>query len=412
MPKVRSNIRRSALAAVAVLCMGSVLSDIPSAYAHGEGTQQSWVRTTTSTFFDMEYSGDVRKLDGDRGYELDVGASLKVTGKVKISDQFPAVLGGFGLGHIGLLMPGPVLAMHNITVNGAFTPGSVTMKPGDVFTFEMDLVGRRPGRYHIHPRIDLKAKGPTVGAGVWVRVNATGKPYKHDVMLTSGKSVDIESYAAGTVYSYQILWLVLALVFVVGFFRKKRLLSRLSAVRRGLDDGPMISPRDRKFAGAMGLIALLVIVGSNAYASSEWKTIPLQVRRESVPVYDVPHLADAVMQRARYEKDGEHLRLVIDVKSAPDATVHIERLVMGSVSLAAKPYYSASEDELLTPEPNQPVPAGGTQRYTFDISAHKLNEERLLFTNSAVAQIGGLLIVRSDDGRRSWVNVVADLVKE
>lgn len=410
-------MRRSAVGrwclTVVMACTSLVLLDAAPAQAHGEGTQQSWVRTTTATFFDVEFSGDARDLGGDRGYEVNVGEVLKVTGKMQLSDKWPAVLGGFGLGSIGALVPGPVLAIQDIRVNGAFTPGSVVMKPGDFFNFELKLIGRRPGHYHLHPRVDLKGKGPIVGAGTWVTVRATGKPYEHKVTLASGKQVNVERYGADLVYGYQLLWMAIALLFVVVWFRKKRLLSRLAALRRGEDDSLMISSRDKKFTAAIGLLTIITIAAGYIYATNKWDTIPLQVRREAVPAVQPTPLADAVLREARYSADRERLRMVVDVKSLPGTPrVRIERLMLGPVSVAAKPFYSARRDELLTSRPDGYVEAGGTQTFTFDISAHKLNEERLLFTNSAIAQIGGLLIVRSDDGRRGWVSIIGDLIKE
>ena len=38
------------------------------------------------------------------------------------------------------------------------------------------------------------------------------------------------------------------------------------------------------------------------------------------------------------------------------------------------------------------------------------DRHRLLFTNTAIAQIGGLLIVRDAGGERTWVSLVADLI--
>lgn len=401
-----------ALGVLTLLSTGFVLADAAPASAHGEGTQQSWVRTTTATFFDVTYGGDATDLGGDKGYQVDVGSTLKVTGKLQISDKWPAVLGGFGLGEIAMLSPGPVLTIRSVKVNGEFVPGSVVMKPGDFFTFEIDLVGRRPGHYHLHPRVDLKGKGPIVGAGTWVRVKATGEQYKHVVTLGSGENIDVERYAAGTVYAYQFLWVAIGLVFVVGWFYKKRLLNRLTLIRRGEDEGTMTTRMDRRFTAVMGVVTLAVILVAYSVAANKWDTIPLQVRREAVPTIQPPQLVDAVMTEARYNEVGEKLHLSIDVKSKPGSPpLTIERLMMGSVSLSTEPYYDEVTDALLAPQPDTAVAPGATQTYTFDVSAHRLNQERLLFTNSAIAQIGGLLVVRGADGQRTWVSVVSDLIK-
>lgn len=406
---MRGLATRFSVAAVATAAL-VLLTAVP-AFAHGERTQPSWVRSTTSTFFDLEYSGDVRTLGtgGAREYALDVGDVLRLKGKVHISDKWPAVLGGFELGQIGVLMRGPVLALRDLRVNGVFTPGSVVMKPGDSFEFEAELVGRRAGRYHIHPRIDLKGKGPVVGPGTWVRVRDSGA-YARDVTLASGERVNLETYAVGRVYGYHFLWIGIAAVFCTAWLWRKRLLSRLVAVRNGVPDDELVSSRDRWLTTAIGGLSLLLIVGGFVYAANEWSTIPIQVRRETVPELRPPALADATMRSARYDDHGRSLEMVVEVTNRSNTPVEIERLVVGTVSAASPSFAVVGHDEPMELEPRGAVEPGQTRTVTMRVPTTALEEDRLLFTNSAVAQVGGLLVMRDAAGQRSWRSLVADLV--
>lgn len=399
--------RLSAGAVIAAL----VMFQAAPASAHGERTQPSWVRSTTSTFFDLEYSGDARIVDEgeDRVYVLDLGEVLRVTGKVQISDKWPAALGGFNMGAIGVLMQGPVLALRDLKVNGVFVPGSIVMEPGDLFEFEAELVARRTGRYHIHPRIDLKDKGPTVGPGTWVRVRDNGD-YDRDVTLASGETVDLERFALGRVYSYHLFWIALAAFFCAGVLWRKRLLSRLLAVRWETPDRELLSSRDRHLTTIVGGLTLAVIVGGFVYARNEWTTIPIQVRREYVPEVRPPQLADARLTEARYDEDGQSLSLRLELTNQAASPIQVERLVMGPVSLAPSSF-AGDLDEALRLEPSGALEPGQTRTVELTFASDALEEHRLLFTNSAVAQIGGLLIVRDADGQRSWVTLVADLIE-
>lgn len=403
-------MRRLTRLSVVVIVATLVVLHPSSAHAHGERTQPSWVRSTTSTFFDIEYSGDARVVgEGeDRTYVLGVGDVLTVRGKVQISDKWPAVLGGFNLGTIGVLMQGPVLALRDLKVNGVFAPGSVVMEPGDFFTFEADLVGRTPGRYHIHPRIDLKGKGPTVGPGTWVRVRDTGN-YEREITLASGERVDLERFALGRVYGYHLFWIGLAALFCAGVLWRKRLLSRLLAVRRGTPDAELIAPRDKRFTAVVGAVSLLVIMGGFLYARNEWTTIPIQVRREPVPELQPPLLADARVSEARYDEDRQSLTMLLELTNRASSAVEIERFVMGPVSMAPGGV-AGEQDEALRLEPSGSLEPGATRRVRLTMSTEALEENRLLFTNTAVAQVGGLLIVRDGEGQRSWVTLVADLI--
>ena len=96
-------------------------------------------------------------------------------------------------------------------VNGMFEPGSVEMQVGGSYTFSQVLVGRKPGRWHIHPRLDLKGKGPIIGPGRWVTIPQGGRPYAEPVVLASGKTIDLERYGLSAVVGWHALWAVLAL---------------------------------------------------------------------------------------------------------------------------------------------------------------------------------------------------------
>ena len=82
---------------------------------------------------------------------------------------------------------------------------------------------------------------------------------------------------------------------------------------------------------------------------------------------------------------------------------------MGPVSMAPGGV-AGEQDEALRLEPSGSLEPGATRRVRLTMSTEALEENRLLFTNTAVAQVGGLLIVRDGEGQRSWVTLVADLI--
>lgn len=401
--------------AVSVMVIATVLTSVATpAGAHGERTQPSWARTMTATFFDVQYSGVRSRGQGaDRELQVDVGEVLKLSGKVKISDQWPATLGDFEKGQIGVLMQGPVLLMRDMKVNGEFASGSIVMQPGDSFAFETELVGRRPGLYHIHPRIDLEGKGPIVGAGTWVRVRDTGEEFQYLVTLESGERVDMERYQTGTVYGYHVLWVGLGVVFCIGWLARKRLLSRLAAVQRGVSDRELISSRDRVYSAVVGAVTIALVVGAFVYASNQWSTIPVQVRQEAVPELEPPQLAEVDMQEARYDQQGHSLRLTVQLRNTTSSPIQVERLVVGPVTVAAETFHvRGKDDEMLGMQPDAALEPGTQRTVTFTVPTRQLERERVLATAStALEQLGAVLIVQDDDGRRSWVSVAGDLIK-
>jgi methane/ammonia monooxygenase subunit B len=405
-----------ALARLGVVLGAAALVLVPAdaALAHGERTQPSWARTATSTFFDVQYSGARFTGTGDeKEYVVGVGDTLQVSGKVHISEYFPAAMGGFDMGAIGFLMQGPVLALRDLKVNGVFVPGSLVMGRGDTFSFEATLVGRRPGRFHVHPRIDIKGKGPTVGDGTWVRVRDNGEDYERPITLASGERIDLERFGLGRVYQYHLLWIALAAAFCTGLLWRKRLLSRLLAVREGVPDQELVTSRDRRLTGVVGIVTVVLIIGGFLYARNEWTTIPLQVRREAVPKLEPPELATARLAEARYDEDRGSLTLRLELENrSTTSAVQVERLVVGPVSLAPSQFRVAGEDEPLRLADDAPLQPGERRTVTLTAATGALEEHRLLFANSALAQLGGLLIVRDAEGERSWVALLADLIRD
>lgn len=400
---------RSGRIAIVLGALCGVFGVAPPAFAHGEASQPSWVRTTTATFFDVQFYGPSQE-DSRGGYALRVGDTLRISGKLHISDQWPVVLGGFELGSIGVLMPGPVFVMRDRRINGTSVPGSIVMRPGDSFEFEILLAARRTGRFHLHPRVDLKDKGPVVGAGEWFSIGKGARSYGEPVLLQSGKRVNLEDFGSRWVYGWHLLWVAFGALVVLRWVPWKGLFSRLAAVRRGIPEGEVIAGRDRKFAAGVGVITLALIVAGSTYASQRWETISLQVRRDHVSEMRPPQLAEAVAQGATYDARRQSLKLVVDVRSLTDAPVRVERLVIGPLSIAAADFRTADE-QLLKTVPSVPLVGGEKQTTEFTIEGDALKKARLVSQDSsALDQIGSLIVFRDLAGQRSWVTVVADLV--
>jgi methane monooxygenase/ammonia monooxygenase subunit A len=409
--------KRAAAQAGVIAAVGSLvwLSGAPPAHAHGENTQPSWARSTTVTFFDLNYSGDIKGTSGegqDRGYTLDVGDVLKLSGKLQISDKWPVPVGDFELGQIGVLMQGPVLAIRDLKVNGVYQSGATVMRPGDFLTFDADLVARRPGLFHIHPRVDLQGKGPIIGPGVWVRINDT-QPFTEPVTLASGEQINIEKYGLWTVAGYQLMWVVVGAVFCIGWLSGKRLLSRMVDVRRGVDNRELFTSRDRIVTIVAGVVTLGLIIGSFAYASFHYSTIPIQVREEAVPKMQPPSLVDARAQEIRFDPRAHSLRITAQVRNTTSSPIQVERLVIGPDSLATDAFYKQGDDQaVLTVEPATDIGPGESRTVTFTAPTGQLEADHVIgSTNSALVQLGGLLIVRNAQGERGWVTVVGDMIK-
>ena len=58
----------------------------------------------------------------------------------------------------------------------------------------MVMLARNPGHWHVHPGIAIQGTGTLLGPGEWVTVDPGAHPFKLDVTLLNGKTVDLEHY--------------------------------------------------------------------------------------------------------------------------------------------------------------------------------------------------------------------------
>jgi hypothetical protein len=261
-------------------------------------------------------------------------------------------------------------------------------------------------------------------------VRGSGQPFRNEVSLASGKKVDLDRYGLKTVYGWHFLWLGLGTA-CSAYWLRKRFFPRLLAVRSGATNKEMVSAGDMRFVAGMGGLALILVVGSFAYSNSHYKTIPLQVRREAVPTMASPDLATATLISARYDNPTDTLKMDVEVRNKTESDVRVESLVMGPLTLGSQPFENVGrvqaapglrsvDSQTVGQRPNDgnvyvapeaPIRAGQVETISLYLNGDLLNSNRLLFTNSAVNQVGGLLVLRDSSGQRGWVSLVADLIK-
>ena len=134
-----------------LVCLFAVFNSI-SARAHGEHNLEPFVRMSGVSFFNVHFSKD----------RLKVNETVTLTGKFRVMNSWPRMLATPELGWIGVLVPGPKLAVRERWVNGKFIQNAFNVDLGELYDFKMILQAREPGRYHVHPMINLS------GTGVWL----------------------------------------------------------------------------------------------------------------------------------------------------------------------------------------------------------------------------------------------------
>ena len=371
------------------------------AMAHGETSQSSWTRTSAATFFDVKLSKDA----------VAVGEHLTLTGKLKVLESWPYVLGRSDMAYLALNIPGPTLTVKERWINGAFVPGSFEVKPGDFFEFRLELAGRRPGEWHVHPRVDFKGKGPVVGPGFYTRVHATSAGYSRPVSLLNGKTVDLERVGLSTVVSWHAIWILIAAVWVAWWLRGS-LYRRFVRVRRGEADDQLVGPRDRRLAAVLGLVTISLLIGGYKYSNAHYQTLPLQVHREPVPAgEEPPPLAAARMQGAEFDGSAGTLRVALEVSNASQAPVTVDQFTTSVLTFARRSGEPVM-DRALTVEPDDPIAPGTKRAVSLVMESPDWKGLKLIPHENPLMKMGGLVFFRGPDGARSWVSVFGDVVSD
>src|SRR6202041_683846 len=92
----------------------------PKVFAHGEAGDEPFLKDLTTAFYDVKISPT----------EIQVGQPITVTGKVRILETWPYTLDPPGKAYIAPVVPGPVFALQDRTVNGQPAPGSFFVEKG------------------------------------------------------------------------------------------------------------------------------------------------------------------------------------------------------------------------------------------------------------------------------------------
>ena len=171
-----------------ILVAATLVTVVPAtaASAHGEKSQEGFLRMRTVGWTDVHFSGDT----------VQQGQTVTVTGTVKIMDAWPSSLakGQPNTCFMSMIAPGPVIVLKERTINGESMPTRIDCAKGRAYDFSMTFAGRRVGRWHIHPAFAVKGAGTLIGPGAWINVKENPAGFTNEATLLGGKTVNLENY--------------------------------------------------------------------------------------------------------------------------------------------------------------------------------------------------------------------------
>src|SRR5712671_2129263 len=180
-------VRFAVILSIVALLISSYATRV---FAHGEAADEPFLKDLTVAFYDVHISPTTIK----------VGDPVTITGTVKILETWPYTLDPPQTAYITPVVPGPVFALVDRVVNGTTTPGSILVDKGRTYHFKMVMRARDTGNWHVHPGIAIQGTGTLIGPGEWVTVEPAAEPFKMDVTLLTGQTVNLEHYGGSFVW--------------------------------------------------------------------------------------------------------------------------------------------------------------------------------------------------------------------
>lgn len=390
--------------------IGAVL--LPAiAFAHGERSQEPSLRLSTIQWYDTTWSSR----------QVNVNQELVVAGRFHIMSSWPLEIPSpVTLTFLNIDVPGPVFTRAASEVNGVNGVSSMAMQLGGDYTYRIVLRGRLPGRYHVHPMLDVLDAGAILGPGQWVTV--TGDPASFDDWITTltGQRLNLASYGLRHVIGWHLVWVALALVWLGYWIRKPLLMPRYEAVQAGEGDR-LITRGDRMMAAAMLAATLVVaIVGFAVTNVANPVTIPLQSHQTKVPALDErPASVVIEPEQVTYLVPGRTVQFRLRVTNHGTQPVRLGEFTTANLRFLNAGVAHADPDyppDLLAPagllvQPNRPIAPGESVELYLEATSPVWETDRLTaLMSDPTSRIGGLFMFFDPAGKRAIAEFSSSIV--
>jgi methane/ammonia monooxygenase subunit B len=397
---------RAALAITLLL-----FSSAANAFAHGERAQEPSLRLSTIQWYDTKWSSA----------EIGVNRELTVSGHFHVMANWPLEIPSpIGLTFLNVGVPGPVFIRTASTVNGVNGASSMSLALGQDYEYRIVLRGRIPGRYHVHPMLDVRHTGPILGPGKWVAVTGDAAAFSDPVTTLTGQRLDLAHYGLGAVVAWHFVWIVLAVMWLVYWIRKPLLMPRYEAVQAGNGDR-LITPVDRVAASVMLALTVIVAIGEYVATNAAYPvTVPLQSNQTKVPALaPSPAQITLIPEQVTYLVPGRTVQFRMHVTNGSSKAIRFGEFTTANLRFLNWSVVKAEADypqDLVAPtglivRPDQPIAPGAGLDVSLEATSPVWETDRLTaLMSDPTNRIGGLFMFYEPDGQRSIVEFSSPIV--
>jgi methane/ammonia monooxygenase subunit B len=399
-----------------VLVAAVLVTVVPAtaASAHGEKSQEGFLRMRTVGWTDVHYSGDT----------VQQGQTVTVTGTVKIMDAWPSSLakGQPNTCFMSMIAPGPTIVLKERTINGQSMPTRIDCTKGRIYDFSMTFAGRRVGRWHVHPAFAVKGAGTLIGPGAWINVRENPAGFTNEATLLGGKTVNLENYQLPFIWIWLTLTFIIGMVWMIYWTVPKRTIPHLAVTSQiplntdGAAYG-LVTKKDHRNSTIM-MLATVVLLGAGwIYQLANFPVkIPQQIIQfapANIP-RPAPFVAlEAGTGKAVYDADKKLVTLQVNATNNGKVPAQLTHFAVANLTWfnqavpAAKPSGPQAVDTSypMTVQSDTIAP-GATQQVMISMPSDIwIHQERLLPIGESQLTVTGLLRFQTPNGDKTDVEV-------
>ncbi len=383
--------------------------DVKTASAHGERSQEPFLRMRSIQWYDMKWQPKVTKVN-------DIAT---MTGKFHLAEDWPRAVGKPGRAFFNVGSPSPVFVRLSTKLNGHPTFISGPLEIGRDYEFEVKLKARIPGRHHMHAMVNVKDAGPIAGPASWMNISGSWDDFTNPITTLTGKTIDLETFNFSNGIFWHLVWLGLG-CFWIGYFVAKPMFLPRSRVLLAYGDELLTSPMDRKVGMAVAILTCAIVWGGYRYTESVHPyTVPIQAGESKVePMPIAPNPVAIKITHANYDVPGRALRVTMDITNNGDSAISIGEFTTAGVRFVNKLGQSHLDPDYprelvatgLTMDNDKAIEPGETREVKMEAKDALWEVQRLMaLLGDPESRFGGLLMTWDEQGNR-YINSIAGAV--
>ncbi len=384
-------------------------ADVKTASAHGERSQEPFLRMRSIQWYDMKWQPKVTKVN-------DIAT---MTGKFHLAEDWPRAVGKPGRAFFNVGSPSPVFVRLSTTLNGHPTFISGPLEIGRDYEFEVKLKARIPGRHHMHAMVNVKDAGPIAGPASWMNISGSWDDFTNPITTLTGKNIDLETFNFSNGIFWHLVWLGLG-CFWIGYFVAKPMFLPRSRVLLAYGDELLTSPTDRKVGLAVAILTCAIVWGGYRYTETVHPyTVPIQAGESKVePLPIAPNPVAIKVTHANYDVPGRALRVTMEITNNGDSPVSIGEFTTAGVRFVNKLGQTHLDPDYprelvatgLSMDDDRAIQPGETREVKMEAKDALWEVQRLMaLLGDPESRFGGLLMTWDESGTR-YINSIAGAV--